>query len=415
MKNYSKLSIIILQFFLAFTASAQDYGVKAGLNITNMLVKESNFFSYKDNFQINTGFHVGPTVEFHLLDFLSVEGGLLFNTKGYTGISEETVNNETYKIQERKNLFFLDVPLTLKVPFSVGNYKFYGIAGGYAGAGLMGDSKISSYYGNRITKLNWGSDEGSDDLKRYDYGLTFGAGINVDPFRIGISYNMGLANLSPESTGAKLSNRVLGISVGYSFGRTPETVKEIKSVEEKPISAPAKQPETSKVKISGRRKAEIEAEKLRLEKIRTDSIAAVRAEEERIKKEKIRSDSIEAERVKVARAEAERLRLEKLKTDSIAASKKAAIIKTTKNVVVYKVQFASSTTKKGSYSINAGGKTYNTWEYFYNGAYRSTAGEFRTYKEALSFQNVMRKSGYPQAFVAAFINDKRTTDPALFR
>jgi hypothetical protein len=100
--------------------------------------------------------------------------------------------------------------------------------------------------------------------------------------------------------------------------------------------------------------------------------------------------------------------VEAVKTTTQPAAKKT-------DVVVYRVQFASNTAKKGSYSISIGGKNYNTWEYQYSGAYRSTVGEFKTLAEATAFQKIVRTSGYPQAFVIVFKNDVRSTDPALFK
>jgi hypothetical protein len=85
-----------------------------------------------------------------------------------------------------------------------------------------------------------------------------------------------------------------------------------------------------------------------------------------------------------------------------------------KDAIVYRIQFASNTAKKGSYNISIGGKNYNTWEYQYSGAYRSTVGEFKTLAEATAFQKVVR-TGYPQAFVVAFKNNVRSTDPSLFK
>lgn len=83
--------------------------------------------------------------------------------------------------------------------------------------------------------------------------------------------------------------------------------------------------------------------------------------------------------------------------------------------VIYRVQFASSSKPKGSFEINFGGKAYKTFEYLYNGAYRSCAGEFSSLSLAANLQNVIKKEGYPDAFVVAFRNNVRVTDPALFR
>jgi len=56
-----------------------------------------------------------------------------------------------------------------------------------------------------------------------------------------------------------------------------------------------------------------------------------------------------------------------------------------------------------------------TYEYLYNGGYRTCVGEYSTLTPAKELQNLCRKSGYPQAFVVAFKNNIRTTDPALFK
>jgi hypothetical protein len=75
--------------------------------------------------------------------------------------------------------------------------------------------------------------------------------------------------------------------------------------------------------------------------------------------------------------------------------------------IVYRIQFLSSTTSRGSFNVTISGRDYATWEYFYAGAWRSTVGEFRTVAEASQFQNLVRQAGYNQAFIAAFENGQR--------
>ena len=45
--------------------------------------------------------------------------------------------------------------------------------------------------------------------------------------------------------------------------------------------------------------------------------------------------------------------------------------------------------------------------YFYNGAYRYTSGDFKTKEEAVNRQAEVRKLGFSDAFVIAFINGER--------
>jgi hypothetical protein len=86
-----------------------------------------------------------------------------------------------------------------------------------------------------------------------------------------------------------------------------------------------------------------------------------------------------------------------------------------KDAVIYRVQFATYGTSKGNYKITINNISYNTFEYFYKGAYRATVGEFKSFSEASALNNILKKSGYPTSFVAAFINNVRSLDPALFK
>jgi hypothetical protein len=85
------------------------------------------------------------------------------------------------------------------------------------------------------------------------------------------------------------------------------------------------------------------------------------------------------------------------------------------NNIVFRVQFSASIKPKGSFEITIGGKKYKTFEYIYNRAYRSCAGEFSTSASAASLQKQLKQEGYPDAFVIATKGKERVTDPALFK
>lgn len=101
---------------------------------------------------------------------------------------------------------------------------------------------------------------------------------------------------------------------------------------------------------------------------------------------------------------------------------KFVLIKTTrpipdelKDVVVYRVQFLTTTNPRKEDQIVINGVTYKTFEYFYLNAYRYTIGEFRTLAPAKELQSICKKWGYPAAFTAAFKNDSRSLDLTLFK
>jgi hypothetical protein len=187
-----------------------------------MLMKDDED-TYSDDFKMNPGFHIGATAEFPLAGMISFETGLLLSTKGFKIGEEETFFGETIKTEMKMNLLYLDVPLTAKAKFDLGGAKIYGVFGPYAGMGLTGKIKVEATFdGETVTEeedIQWGSDEDESDLKRLDFGLIMGAGVEINSIQIGLTYGLGLANISPVTDGGSIiNNRVLGLSVGYKFG-----------------------------------------------------------------------------------------------------------------------------------------------------------------------------------------------------
>ncbi len=87
----------------------------------------------------------------------------------------------------------------------------------------------------------------------------------------------------------------------------------------------------------------------------------------------------------------------------------------TKDKAVYRVQITASTRPVGSQNITVAGKSYKSFEYLHQGGYRTTIGECATLAEASRLQTTCRQNGYSQAFVVAFVNNVRSTDPKLFK
>jgi hypothetical protein len=218
MKIFAKLLMVVVVFTMTAESYAQTFGVRAGLNLSNMFMKDDED-TYSDDYKMNPGFHVGPTAEFPINDMLSFEAALLFSTKGFKIDQEQS----GFVYKGTVNCYYIDLPLTAKATFNVGGLKIYGALGPYVGMGLSGKVKSEVSYGGDTQKdtetLDWGSDADNDDFKRLDFGVTAGAGIEISSIRIGVTYGYGLANISPDTEGGnKINNRVLGVSVGYKFG-----------------------------------------------------------------------------------------------------------------------------------------------------------------------------------------------------
>lgn len=83
--------------------------------------------------------------------------------------------------------------------------------------------------------------------------------------------------------------------------------------------------------------------------------------------------------------------------------------------VVFRVQIISSLYENSFPSVLIGGKSYSTHEYFYLGSFRITVGKFDSLEEAKAFRIQCLESGFKQAFVAAFRDGQRETDPSVFK
>ncbi|GAB1453307.1 porin family protein [Draconibacterium sp.] len=214
MKNLIRLFVVVFVVTMASESFAQTFGLKGGLNLANMLIKNDDK-TYSDDFKTKPGFHIGATAEFPATEILSFETGLLLSAKGFK------LSREDYK--EKMSLLYLDIPLTGKASFDVEGVKVYGVFGPYVGMGLFGMYKTEDTFDGETETdsetIDWGSVKGESDFKRLDYGLTMGAGVEINVIQIGLTYNLGLANISPYSDkGYKRNNRVLALSLGYKFG-----------------------------------------------------------------------------------------------------------------------------------------------------------------------------------------------------
>lgn len=218
MKNILKIFIILLISTITLQANAQTLGIKAGFNLANM--KETvDATTFSIDTKMKAGFHVGLMYDIPIKTYLSFEPALLFTTKGLK-IKENILG---VVLDASLNLYYIDIPLNLKGNFNIGEEtNVYVAFGPYLGFGLSGKSKVyASYLGQSESSeenVIWGNDPNNDYLKRFDFGLTFGAGIEFKKYMFGISYDLGLTNISAyQEDDTSLKNRVLKFSLGYRF------------------------------------------------------------------------------------------------------------------------------------------------------------------------------------------------------
>lgn len=214
MKNFTKALLLAILALVSAQTFAQRVGLQAGLNLSNQVWKDDDD-TYSDEFDMLLGFNAGLTIEVGFGDLIGLEVGLLADNKGFK--AEESIDGE--KLSAKASLLYLDIPVLIKVGPSFGPAKVFAAVGPYIGVGLAGKYKVEVLGEEEDEDVTWGNDE-EDDYKRLDYGAKFGIGTEVMNFTLGAYYSLGLANLSTiTDNGAKMSNNVFSISVGYKFGK----------------------------------------------------------------------------------------------------------------------------------------------------------------------------------------------------
>ena len=197
----SKLIFLLLLGLLVQTVYAQKFGIKGGLNLASMSFSEDMENSVKSIL----GFHIGPVADIELQESLFFNTGILYSIKGFK--MEYGSENST------TSLNYLDIPLNVAYKFSLGeSSNFFVQAGPYLAYALSGKSK----YGDESEDIDFEA----DGIKRMDFGLGIGAGIELGPIVPSVSYQLGLSNLNDDSEDdTTVKNKVLQFSIAYMFGQ----------------------------------------------------------------------------------------------------------------------------------------------------------------------------------------------------
>ncbi|VAW12336.1 hypothetical protein MNBD_BACTEROID03-633 [hydrothermal vent metagenome] len=200
MKNLIMISVILFVGSFSSTAYGQ-FIVKGGPGVSGVTMKERGGVR-NSNFRSSFSFHVGGAYEIEVSDFISIEPGVSFTGKGFNVARRGTDLNA--------RMLFIEVPIAVKGYFlDIGDGgRLFGLAGGYT-------SFMLSYKLNGVKQPIGNTTE--DRLKRFDMGLTFGAGVELfESLVIVPSFDFGLANLSNTSNEINRIN-VFKLTVGYKF------------------------------------------------------------------------------------------------------------------------------------------------------------------------------------------------------
>ena len=202
------------------------------------------FHSYSQSVVLKVGYtnssskYVGDTLTFigdlikkrHVVNYgaqfifpfsksIGISTGLNFIGKGHRYKGVTTFMGVDVISDSKVELSYLELPMTAIFKLKFGSFSPFLFGGGFAATALNGT--LTDRLG--VTSIPerdilFGNDEANDDMKKIDYGLIGGAGVEFKKVRIEFSYSHGLRDLaSMQNTGFDFKTRAYNISLGYRF------------------------------------------------------------------------------------------------------------------------------------------------------------------------------------------------------
>ena len=159
-----------------------EFGVKGGFNMSNLVDSGDD----PDDNNILYGFNAGVYATLPISDFVAIQPELLFTTKG----SELKYDNAFATGNAKFRLNYIELPLLVRVNVTK-NFNIH--AGGYAS--YLVSSKVTG-----SGDFDFNQDIDTDDLAKFDAGLSAGLGVDFNPISVGVRYNYGLTTVGKERT-----------------------------------------------------------------------------------------------------------------------------------------------------------------------------------------------------------------------
>jgi hypothetical protein len=200
-----KIIILALGLFAATAADAQDirFGVKAGLNLPN-IIKDDGNNDFKT--KINPGFNAGVTVDIPLVSGLAFTPEILFASKGYkatTALGEFT-----------QTTYFVDVPILASIKVAGSGLNI--VVGPQVSFLTSTKNKFDSGFGTVENQY----DEDAYKFKKSLLGGVIGLRFDInDKFDIHGRYALDFQKNNEDGTNRtpEFKNQVFSVGVGVKF------------------------------------------------------------------------------------------------------------------------------------------------------------------------------------------------------
>ncbi|MBN2543506.1 PorT family protein [bacterium] len=182
------IGAILFVCTLAFGKAGFQPGICAGLNLANLNYSEDLGDGYEQSSRL--GLSAGAMLDIGVNNMLSVETGLYYTMKGGKKTNKYGGEFHRDEVETITALDYLTIPIKLKARFGPKDIKPFVTAGPEVGLLLSAKSK---------------NDEDidiKDDMEAVDFGLVFGAGIDLlmgeKILSIQVNYNLGLMDIQKD-------------------------------------------------------------------------------------------------------------------------------------------------------------------------------------------------------------------------
>ena len=221
------LMIAMLSGTINFVQS-QVY-LQGGVNLANITQTKSG--ETQDN-NLLTTFNAGILGRFNISKPIDLESGLLLQGRGAKANTYFSSSTDDNYVKSKFNPLYLEVPLNLvlRFPFQKDLNVFLN-AGPYAAMGIAGKSKTESKilgvtststdnikFSNDNPFTSQQDDAAYDKIKRFDFGLNFGGGLDLGKVLLKLNYGFGLTKINSTQSNNGVDNknkyRTLSLSLG---------------------------------------------------------------------------------------------------------------------------------------------------------------------------------------------------------
>jgi hypothetical protein len=196
MKKFFAITTAVLGYVVAHAQSHHDtytphaeFGLKAGLNISNVHVQNSSSTDSK------ASFYAGGLAHIHLSKYFAIQPEIMYSGQG----SKQTISGTDYKA----NLHYINIPVLAQLMVGDG----FRIETGPQ-LGILASARQKAEGTSTDIKGNY---------KPADFGWAFGLGyITHSGFGIDARYNLGISSINKASS-PNVNNRVFQAGVFYQF------------------------------------------------------------------------------------------------------------------------------------------------------------------------------------------------------